>query len=175
MAAISIDGTPMTALPADADQINYDNTSSGMAATQVQAAVDELNSNKQPKTDNNLQTTSKETTGAINELKSGLTSVTNIVNGNRTKLGTVALLESLEIPRNKSVLYFRVNINNYYYSPMYVISSNLTYVTFGIESWGCNILLQIDGTTNRITFQNENTIAGNKSAGWTTKIDIYYT
>lgn len=44
MAAISIDGTPMTALPSDADQINYDNTSSGMAATQVQAAVDELKS-----------------------------------------------------------------------------------------------------------------------------------
>lgn len=42
MAAISIDGTPMTALPSDADQINYDNTSSGLSATQVQDAIDEL-------------------------------------------------------------------------------------------------------------------------------------
>lgn len=41
MAAISIDGTPMTALPADADQINYDNTSSGLSATEVQDAIDE--------------------------------------------------------------------------------------------------------------------------------------
>lgn len=44
MAAISIDGTPMTALPSDADQINYDNTSSGLSATEVQDAIDELNS-----------------------------------------------------------------------------------------------------------------------------------
>lgn len=42
MAAISIDGTPMTALPSDADQINYDNTSSGLSATEVQDAIDEL-------------------------------------------------------------------------------------------------------------------------------------
>lgn len=32
---------------------------------------------KQPKTDNNLTTTSKDTTGAINELKNGLTNLTN--------------------------------------------------------------------------------------------------
>ena len=51
MAAISIDGTPMTALPSDADQINYDNTSSGMAATQVQAAVDELKNGLNSKVD----------------------------------------------------------------------------------------------------------------------------
>ena len=100
MAAISIDGTPMTALPSDADQINYDNTSSGMAATQVQAAVDELNSNKQPKTDNNLQTTSKETTGAINELKSVLTKqVENITTGSFGQLNVMrcASVESISV------------------------------------------------------------------------------
>lgn len=65
-------GNIVESLPSNANMINYNNTSSGMVATQVQAAVDELNANKQPKTDNNLTTTSKETTGAINELKSGL-------------------------------------------------------------------------------------------------------
>lgn len=124
----------------------------------------------------NLKTSVSGLSEDVAEVKSGLTNVTNIVNGNRTKLGTITLQESLELPSNWSVMYFRVHINDYYYSPMYVISANLTYVVFGIESWGCNILLQIDGTTTkRITFQNENTIAGNKSAGWTTKIDIYYT
>ena len=58
--------------------INYDNTNSGMAATQIQAAVDELNANKQSKIDNNLSTTSKETTGAINELKSGLINLSTV-------------------------------------------------------------------------------------------------
>lgn len=54
--------------------------------TSLVAAVNELNSNKQPKTDNNLTTTDKTTTGAINELKSGLTNAENsitILNANR--------------------------------------------------------------------------------------------
>lgn len=42
MAAISIDGTPMTALPSDADQINYDNSNSRLSDTQVQDAIDTL-------------------------------------------------------------------------------------------------------------------------------------
>ena len=44
MAAISMDGIPITALPADAENINYDNSNSGLSAVQVQAAVDELKS-----------------------------------------------------------------------------------------------------------------------------------
>lgn len=75
--AFTHNGNVVEGLPSIASQINYSNTSSGMQATQVQAAIDELNTNKQPKTDNNLTTTSKETTGAINELKSGLTDVNN--------------------------------------------------------------------------------------------------
>jgi hypothetical protein len=44
MAAISMDGIPITALPADAENINYDNSNSGLSANNVQEAVDELKS-----------------------------------------------------------------------------------------------------------------------------------
>lgn len=73
MAALSVDGTPMPALPNSADQINYNNTTSGLSATTVKGAVDELASEKQDKSDDSLQTTDKTIPGAINELKSGLT------------------------------------------------------------------------------------------------------
>ena len=73
MAALSVDGIPMPALPNSADQINYNNTTSGLSATTVKGAVDELASEKQDKSDNSLQTTDKTIPGAINELKSGLT------------------------------------------------------------------------------------------------------
>jgi hypothetical protein len=77
MAALSVDGTPMPALPNSADQINYDNTTSGLSATTVKGAVDELASEKQDKSDNSLQTTDKTIVGGINELKSGLIDVNN--------------------------------------------------------------------------------------------------
>lgn len=44
MGALTHNGDVITGLPSTASQINYDNTSSGMAATQVQAAIDELSS-----------------------------------------------------------------------------------------------------------------------------------
>lgn len=44
----------------------------GVPGADLSLRVLALETNKQDKTDNNLQTTSKETTGAINELKSGL-------------------------------------------------------------------------------------------------------
>jgi hypothetical protein len=72
MAALSVDGTPMPALPNSADQINYDNTTSGLSATTVKGAVDELASEKQDATDNNLTTTNKTIVGGINEVKCGL-------------------------------------------------------------------------------------------------------
>ena len=75
MAALSVDGTPMPALPNSADQINYDNTTSGLSATTVKGAVDELASEKQDATDNNLTTTNKTIVGGINEVKSGLTNL----------------------------------------------------------------------------------------------------
>ena len=81
-------GNIVEGLPSNANMINYDNTNSGMTATQMQAAVDELNANKQSKIDNNLTTTSKETTGAINELKSGLTNVADDVKLNTQDLTT---------------------------------------------------------------------------------------
>ena len=80
MAALSVDGTPMPALPNSADQINYDNTTSGMSATTVKGGLDELASEKQDKTDSNLQTTSNTVVGAINELKSGLMNETVLLN-----------------------------------------------------------------------------------------------
>lgn len=75
MAALSVDGTPMPALPNSADQINYDNTTSGLSATTVKGGIDELASEKQDATDNNLTTTDKTIVGGINELKSGLTNL----------------------------------------------------------------------------------------------------
>ena len=78
MAALSVDGTPMPALPNSADQINYDNTTSGLSATTVKGAVDELASEKQDKTDNSLTTTDKTIAGGINELKSGLTNLITV-------------------------------------------------------------------------------------------------
>lgn len=75
MAALSVDGTPMPALPNSADQINYENTTSGLSATTVKGAVDELASEKQDKSDNSLQTTDKTIVGGINELRSGLNNV----------------------------------------------------------------------------------------------------
>ena len=84
MAALSVDGTPMPALPNSADQINYDNTTSGLSATTVKSAVDELASEKQDKSDNSLQTTNKTIVGGINELKSGFTNLDNEVNGDAT-------------------------------------------------------------------------------------------
>jgi hypothetical protein len=93
MGALTHNGDVISGLPSTASQINYDNTDSGMAATQVQAAVDELNSNKQPKTDNNLQTTSKETTGAINELKNELTGKQNSYS-TPVKIGEIAIGET---------------------------------------------------------------------------------
>lgn len=77
-------GNIVEGLPSTANMINYDNTSSGMQATQLQAAVDELNTNKQSKTDNSLTTTDKTVSGAINELKSGLTNATTVSSGTIT-------------------------------------------------------------------------------------------
>lgn len=42
MGALTHNGEVLQSLPADASQINYDNTDSHLQATQVQAAVDEL-------------------------------------------------------------------------------------------------------------------------------------
>lgn len=42
--AISLFGNVLFGLPSRANQINYDNTNSGLSATQVQAAIDEVNS-----------------------------------------------------------------------------------------------------------------------------------
>lgn len=49
----------------------------GVPGADLSLRVLALETNKQDKTDNNLQTTSKETTGAINELKSGLNGLTS--------------------------------------------------------------------------------------------------
>ena len=58
-----------------AANVAYSNTSSGLSATTAQGGIDELASEKQDKTDNNLTTTNKTVVGGINELKSGLTNV----------------------------------------------------------------------------------------------------
>ena len=58
-----------------AANVAYSNTSSGLSATTAQGGIDELASEKQDATDNNLTTTNKTVVGGINELKSGLTNV----------------------------------------------------------------------------------------------------
>lgn len=56
-----------------ASNINFDNTGTEMSATNVQNAITELNTEKQAHTDNNLTTTDKTVTGAINEINTSLT------------------------------------------------------------------------------------------------------
>ena len=59
-----------------AKQISYDNTGTGLSATDAQGAITELNTalnGKQNITDNSLQTTNKTVAGAINEVNSDAT------------------------------------------------------------------------------------------------------
>lgn len=56
-----------------AANVSYDHTQSGLSATTAQGGIDELASEKQDATDNNLTTTNKTIVGGINEVKSGLT------------------------------------------------------------------------------------------------------
>ena len=70
-------GNIIQGLPSLANQVVYNNTNSGLHATQVQSAIDELTNKKQEKTDNTLSTTSKLIAGAINELNSGKQNVTD--------------------------------------------------------------------------------------------------
>ena len=44
MAAITHDGYVIGVSPANADQVSYDNTSSGLSANTTQTAIDEVNS-----------------------------------------------------------------------------------------------------------------------------------
>ena len=111
MAALSVDGTPMPALPNSADQINYDNTTSGLSATTVKGAVDELASEKQDKTDNSLATTDKTVVGAVNELKSGLTNDNMVPKVKRT-LGTILISETQKRVTATKNGYITVNSNN---------------------------------------------------------------
>lgn len=61
-----------------ASRITFDDTSSSLGSSNVQGAIDNLTTivnTKQAATDNTLTTTAKTVSGAINELKSGLTNV----------------------------------------------------------------------------------------------------
>lgn len=142
MGALTHNGDVITGLPSIASQINYDNTSSGMAATQVQDAVDELNSNKQPKTDNNLQTTSKETTGAINELKSGLivyfdsdeltfTDIANNANQNQ-------IVTNFNVPSGYTVITRDVLVTNITESWNILVSFLNRYNSVSVHNYGTN-------------------------------------
>lgn len=67
--AISLFGNVLFGLPSRANQINYDNTNSGLSATQVQAAIDELNGDltdvKNPNVISQTVTVTPTTTGKI--------------------------------------------------------------------------------------------------------------
>lgn len=74
--AISLFGNVLFGLPSRANQINYDNTNSGLSATQVQAAIDELNG------DLTIQTTPINTDKAVGTAyKMGNIISINIYNG----------------------------------------------------------------------------------------------
>lgn len=59
----------------NAANVAYDNTESGLTASNAQAAIDEVVSEKQDKTDNTLTTTDKTISGAINEIDTALNNV----------------------------------------------------------------------------------------------------
>ena len=69
---------PSTAITAA--NVSYDHTQSGLSATTAQGGIDELASEKQDKTDSSLTTTSNTIVGAINEVKSGLTNLSGLMN-----------------------------------------------------------------------------------------------
>lgn len=58
-------------------------------------AINEVNQTKQNATDNNLQTTDKTIVGGINELRSGLTNETLLLNQTLTSTGTIYNLNGL--------------------------------------------------------------------------------
>ena len=68
----------------NAADINFDNTGTGMTATNVQNAITELNTVKQASTDNNLTTTDKTVTGAINEINTSLSAKQNATDNSLT-------------------------------------------------------------------------------------------
>ena len=162
--AFTHNGNVVEGLPSIASQINYSNTSSGMQATQVQAAIDELNTNKQPKTDNNLTTTSKETTGAINELKSGL----NDVNSNISTLSSIVngiTYGSTANPLNIdtiSGMYYYLCVNDGGLSgdlPITLLGGGSTFLLIGFShnvtyGYGYGVQMAIDFTDSSIAIRN---------------------
>lgn len=109
MGALTHNGDVITGLPSTASQINYDNTSSGMAATQVQAAVDELNSVLNKAYTFNIDLTNKSlNTNYTVDLPSGFTADNSMIAGiSLYKYNNVYSLTSILAESN---LYLKVVI-----------------------------------------------------------------
>lgn len=80
MPKLMIDGLAASGSFSAANAAKYNNEKSGLEATNVQSAIDELAIEKQNSEDNNLSTESKEIVGAINEIVSTAITTSNIGN-----------------------------------------------------------------------------------------------
>lgn len=98
MGALTHNGEVLQGLPSDASQVNYDNSSSGMAATQVQDAVDELKSNLTKQTIYNNIANSNVEAGTIAVYKiagfvviqfSNVKSASDVAAGSSIEVGTI--------------------------------------------------------------------------------------
>ena len=90
--------------------------------------------------------------------------------------GTItAVSGSKTIPSGAKRIFVKVNINNYYTSPLIELARTGGYNTFlwGALSWGA--CFQIATNSTSVSFDLETTIYGTKATTWTTGITVYYT
>ena len=126
------DRIPTAGMPAIDDALDLTSVNPVQNAIITAALAD-----KQDKTDNNLETTSKTVVGAVNELRSGLTNYENQNNIN------------LEVPNRKNLInsnaysngYFTsegvLTENQYYYATDYIkVEPNTDYVVSGFTGGG---------------------------------------
>ena len=168
---------PSTAITAA--NVSYDHTQSGLSATTAQGGIDELASEKQDATDNNLTTTNKTIVGGINEIKSGLTNVgtysnTEVAVG--TYLGHVLYRREFDIPAlpDSNVGYTSSNLGNVSIVDMYGIATNgIVYIPLPFIAIGSNMT-----TLSVNMYFNENReiviATGSNRSGFSAKVVLYY-
>ena len=97
-------------------------------------------------------------------------------NNNLISAGTItAVSGSKAIPSEAKRIFVKVNINNYYTSPLIELARTGGYNTFlwGALSWGACFQMATNSTS--VSFDLETTIYGTKATTWTTGITVYYT
>jgi hypothetical protein len=97
-------------------------------------------------------------------------------NNNLISAGTItAVSGSKAIPSGAKRIFVKVNINNYYTSPLIELARIGGYNTFlwGALGWGACFQMTTGNTS--VSFDLETTIYGTKAQTWTTGITVYYT